>query len=126
MTADEFINVLDDLHREDNQGGTIFDTTFADAHSNLLGVFYKAFRLKCGSIRGTYSSPFRVFELPLGNDSPTRFSSLTVRFGETRNIQRGRLDRTYDNLIILFNYLGFDEHYYHFDIVTNTSEWSLF
>ena len=121
---DEFLNVVDDLHRGENQGGTIYDTHLADTHCNLLGVFLKAFRLKCGFLRNNYSSPFGVFEFPLGSTSPTRFSSLTVKLGEVRNIQRGHLYKTYDNLRTLFNYLGFDEHYNHFDFLTNTREYS--
>ena len=126
LTADEFLMVVDDLHRGENQGGTIYDTYYADTHMNLIGVFLKAFRLKCGLLRGSYSSPFRVFELPLGSTSPTRFSTLTVKLGETRNIQRGHLYKTYDNLRILFDHLGFDQHYNSFDFVANTCEFLYF
>ena len=120
LSADEFLITVDDLHRRENQGGAVFDTAMGDPHTNILGCFIKAFRLKCGSIRNNYSSPFRVFELPLRSVSSTRFSSLTVHLGYVRNIQRGRISRTYDNLKILFDYLGFDDHYNHFDFIANT------
>ena len=97
----------------------MFDTFYSDTHCSLLGIFYKAFRLKCGLVRNSYSSPFRFFELPLGCHAATRYSQLTVKLGDIPNIQRGHLLRIYDNLKILFDHFNLNEHYNTFDFTKN-------
>ena len=115
LTANEFLTVVDRLHLGHFQGGGTYDIHFGTVSMNLLGLFLKAYRLKCGELRDNYSSPFQAFDNPLGREGAHRFYNLRVMMGDFGNFNNDHSHATYTNLQRLIEYFGFTEHLISFD-----------
>ena len=115
MTSNEFLTTVDRLHLSHFQGGVTYDIHFGTTSLNLLGLFLKAFRLKCGELRDNYSSPFQPFENPLGREGRHRFYNLRVMMGDFENFNNDHSHSTYGNLQRLIQHFEFTEQLISFD-----------
>ena len=62
MTSGQFLVTSDILAMRHLQGPGVVDSHGDSASRNLLKFFQKCFRMKMWSLRGTYSSPFQVYQ----------------------------------------------------------------
>ena len=115
--------MVDRLHLAHFQGGVTYDIHFGPTCLNVLGLFLKAYRLKCGILRDDYSSPFQTFENTLGREGQHRFYNLRVMMGDFSNYNNKRDHHTYNALRRMIEYFSISDHLISFDEDYNECEY---
>ena len=118
MSVCSLLKFSDNTALRHYRGATRTDCHGVSAEMNLVLMALKSFRLKIGSLRQEYNSPFGVFENDFGSVSGSRrFDQFSAQVGDFRNYRNAHSHKSYGLIKRVFEYFQFDtESYGHCDL----------